>query len=268
MNNTISEIDLTRALPPPLRQDKEMLALAQIIGAELQENSRLARLNIIYARIDELPENVLDILARDLHVDWYDDKFAMAVKREVINNGVKVHKQLGTKWAVERILLDFFGNGKVTEWFEYSGEAHRFRISVNNLNFNDFSENDFLVLLNKVKRLTSWLDFLLSHIDSQTKIFVGASHLNSSNTSVDIKKLAISSSICTINAGNVFLNQTKEGTKLISYNSESKTHCFFARALINLTATTCDAILQHQQKNILLLKKGGVILEYTNHYYS
>ena len=48
MNNTIYGIDLTRALPPTLKNDEDMLALARVIGAELQETGRMIRQNIIY----------------------------------------------------------------------------------------------------------------------------------------------------------------------------------------------------------------------------
>ena len=47
MNNTIYGIDLTRALPPTLKNDEDMLALARVIGAELQETGRLIRQNIV-----------------------------------------------------------------------------------------------------------------------------------------------------------------------------------------------------------------------------
>ena len=55
-----------------------MLALARVVAAELQTTAQLSRLNLIYARIDELEESVLDILAYDLHVDWYSYEYPLA----------------------------------------------------------------------------------------------------------------------------------------------------------------------------------------------
>lgn len=128
MNNTIYEIDLTRMLPPSLKNDEKMIALANVIGAELQKTSKMAKLNIIYARIDELEETVLDILAYDLHVDWYDYSYPIEAKRALIKDSVKVHKRLGTKFAVETALGNLHPTSYVEEWFQYNGEPFSFRV--------------------------------------------------------------------------------------------------------------------------------------------
>ncbi|SHJ73995.1 phage tail protein I [Tepidibacter formicigenes] len=128
MNNTIYDIDLTRMLPPSLKKDENMLALAKVIGEELQKTSKMARKNIIYARIDELEEEALDILAYDLHVDWYDYSYPIEAKRALIKDSVKVHKRLGTKFAVETALGNLHPNSYVEEWFKYNGEPFSFRV--------------------------------------------------------------------------------------------------------------------------------------------
>lgn len=130
MNNTIYGIDLTRALPPTLKNDEDMLSLARVIGAELQETGRLIRQNIIYPRIDELPENVLDILAYDLHVDWYDFDYPIEAKRSVIKDSVKVHKRLGTVYATLTALRSVYPNSEIEEWFDYGGEPFLFRVVI------------------------------------------------------------------------------------------------------------------------------------------
>jgi len=128
MSNTAYNVDFTRVLPEPLKNDGTMLALGRAIAGELQQNIRLARLTIIYPRIDELDEATLDILARDLHVDWYNDAYPIAAKRAVIKSSVQIHKRLGTKYAVVKALGDLFPNTEVQEWFEYGGTHHHFRI--------------------------------------------------------------------------------------------------------------------------------------------
>ena len=130
MNNTIYSIDLTRALPPTLKNDEDMLALARVIGNELQESGRLIRQNLIYPRIDELPENVLDILAYDLHVDWYDFDYPIEAKRGIIKDSVKVHKRLGTVYATLTALRSVYPNSEIEEWFDYGGEPFLFRVVI------------------------------------------------------------------------------------------------------------------------------------------
>ena len=130
MNNTIYGIDLTRALPQTQKNDEDMLSLARVIAGELQETGRLIRQNIIYPRIDELPENVLDILAYDLHVDWYDFDYPIEAKRSIIKDSVKVHKRLGTVYATLTALRSVYPNSEIEEWFDYGGEPFLFRVVI------------------------------------------------------------------------------------------------------------------------------------------
>lgn len=131
MNNEITEVDFIRSLPPPLKDDGKMLVLAKVIAEELQNTIRMSKANVIYARINELPEKMLDILAYDLHVDWYDDRYTLEEKRRIIKESVKVHRYKGTKYAVETAVSGLYPDSLVSEWFEYGGEAYGFRVYIN-----------------------------------------------------------------------------------------------------------------------------------------
>ena len=89
-DNDLYSVDFTRALPPVLKNDPNMLAVATVIAEQLQTTAQQIRKNIIYARIDELEEPILDILAYDLHVDWYDYSYPLEVKRQTIKDSVKI----------------------------------------------------------------------------------------------------------------------------------------------------------------------------------
>ena len=43
----------------------------------------------------KLSEELIDILAYDMHVDWYDYSYPVDMKREIVKNSVKVHKKNG-----------------------------------------------------------------------------------------------------------------------------------------------------------------------------
>ena len=126
--NDIYNIDLTRALPPTLANDPVMLPLAKTIAAPLQKNIEMAKYTLIFHRIDELEEDVLDILARDMHVDWWSDSYPIIIKRRILKESVRVHMRLGTKFAVLTALRAVFPNTEVKVWYEYGGTHHRFRI--------------------------------------------------------------------------------------------------------------------------------------------
>ena len=122
--------NLLRALPEVLRNDESMAALAasvaQVLARRPEEIQRLA----IYPRIDELPEELLDILAYDFKVDWWDADYTLEEKRRTLKDSWRVHRMLGTKAAVELAISAIYLNTKVSEWFEYGGEPYHFKLLI------------------------------------------------------------------------------------------------------------------------------------------
>lgn len=173
-NNTLYDVDFTRALPDTLKGDKTINALGRVIAAELQKNISLSRLNIIYPRIDELEERLLDVLAHDLHIDWYDPDSPPDVKRAIIKDSVRVHKRMGTKYAVESVVTAYFGSGEVREWYEYGGEPHHFKIISDNPSMTDENAAQFFRILDLVKRKSSWLDSILITLTGESPLWLGA----------------------------------------------------------------------------------------------
>jgi phage tail protein, P2 protein I family len=173
MNNTVYDVDFTQALPEPLKNDENILALGKTIAEQLKENIRLSRQNIIYPRIDELEESTLDILAHDLHIDWYDPDSPPEVKREIIKDSVRVHKRMGTKYAVESVVAAYFGGGEVREWYEYGGEPHHFKVISSNPSLTDERAKEFFRILDIVKRKSSWLDTILITLTGESSLFLG-----------------------------------------------------------------------------------------------
>jgi len=158
--NDVYSIDFTRALPPYLASKPNMLALAKTIAAPLQENIHLARLTLIFHRIDELEEDVLDILARDMHVDWWDDRLPTEIKRRILKDSVRVHKRLGTKFAVVTALRNVFPNTEVEVWHEYGGIHHRFRIIL------DLAQSQVQVDFLEIRRVLSTFNRLTAHLEA------------------------------------------------------------------------------------------------------
>lgn len=151
--------NLLRTLPEVLRNDENMLALASsisnILSARVSEIESLR----IYTRIDELPNDLLDILAYDLKVDWYDYGYPTSVKRDLIKNSVKVHMMMGTKYAVETAIRSLYPNSDLEEWFEYGGDPFYFRIVLDVTNSQVTAVySDIIKSLNMYKSLRSKLE--------------------------------------------------------------------------------------------------------------
>lgn len=115
-------------LPEPILEDEHLRQLAEVAATCLEKCFKDTWDAAIYCRIDELPEGVLDILATDLKVDWYDYGASLEEKRRTIKDSWYVHKHKGSVAAVERALSDVWPESIVEEWFDYGGDPYHFRI--------------------------------------------------------------------------------------------------------------------------------------------
>ena len=122
--------NLMFSLPSVLDGSRNTRALALAVSSALVGRiSEIDRL-ILYSRIDELPEQLLDILAYDFKVDWWDADYSLEEKRQTLKDSWNVHRTLGTKYAVEKGLSAIYPNTKIYEWWEYDGEPYHFIISL------------------------------------------------------------------------------------------------------------------------------------------
>ncbi len=122
--------NLLRSLPISLSGDPKMVALARVIAGALavrrEEIERLA----IYPNTARLEEGLLDILARDFKVDWWDSDYSVEEKRRTLATSWQVHKTLGTKAAVIKAITSVYPSAALEEWFEYGGKPYHFRLTV------------------------------------------------------------------------------------------------------------------------------------------
>ena len=155
----IYTVNFADYLPAALKHDPKMRAIAEAVTKEALQVSGEIENVLIYSRIDDLPEALIDILAYDMHVDWYDYSYPLKVKRDILKGSVRVHKKMGTKYAVEKALGALYPQSEVEEWYQYEGQPHHFHIVC------DVTENrvtaSFQDIINAVmmyKRLSSHLD--------------------------------------------------------------------------------------------------------------
>ena len=169
----LQTIDFIRLLPQFMNDDTANKGLAAGINALVPELSKSVGLLSAWDRLNEIPESDLDGLAWELNVAWYDKTAPIATKRSLIRNSVAVHRTLGTKWAVESVVLSYFGDGYIEEWFEYDGEPGHFRVYSSNPSLNAERLNEFIALLNKVKRASSVLDGVFINLSGQSILYAG-----------------------------------------------------------------------------------------------
>ena len=163
----ITAENLLRTLPVGIGWDETIQALgalaAETLSCRPEEISRL----LIYPNIDNLDEELLDILAYDFKVDWWDGDYSLEEKRRTLKGSWRVHRMLGTKAAVETAISAIYPNFAVKEWFEYGGRPYYFKLEINATGSNGDLDKQRRVLqrLNYYKNLRSHLDSVDYTID-------------------------------------------------------------------------------------------------------
>ena len=156
----ITKENLLLLLPPALTHDRSILALAEAGADALEKQRKETGRTLLYPAIDTLEEPLLDILAQDFKVDWWDPNYTLEEKRRTLKDSWKVHRRLGTKAAVETAISAIYRDTQVAEWFEYGGEAYHFRLRVDVTYENVDPEKHRRVMerVNIYKNLRSVLD--------------------------------------------------------------------------------------------------------------
>ena len=171
--NDIYSTDFSEFLPGALRHDIKMIALARTLTEKLLAVSGSMDSVLIYSRFEELPEDLVDILAYDMHVDWYNYNYPLRIKQDIVKNSVRVHKRMGTKYAVETVINSLHPQSRLEEWFEYGGNHHCFRIVINADNREHEIDIDKIIKsINMYKRLSAHLESVILERRKRRKIYV------------------------------------------------------------------------------------------------
>lgn len=127
----ITKANLLASLPAVLANDNNMEALATAVAEVLANRVSEIEHVSIYSQIDRLPHELLDILAYDFKVDWWDANYTLDEKRRTLKDSWNVHRRLGTKAAVVLAISAIYPDTQITEWWEYNGDPYHFKILIN-----------------------------------------------------------------------------------------------------------------------------------------
>ncbi len=128
MSSGITQDSMLSILPGVLKRDEGMLNLAKLIGWITGEEADQIDAPAIFQHIEELDEDLLDLLAKDCKIDWYDYDADIATKRRQVASNWNVRNGLGTVNAVKLALRNVWPDSTVEEWFEYGGTPGYFRV--------------------------------------------------------------------------------------------------------------------------------------------
>lgn len=173
MSMNTSNVDIVKLLPQFMREDGAAQGISGAVNPVIQDISKRLDLFSSWDKIDELPEAELDEIAWELNLSWYDKAASIDIKRMLIKTGIHMHSKLGTKWAVETIIETYFGVGIIREWWEYAGEPGHFKVLSTNPAITNERFNEFLALLEKVKRTSAHLDGVLITLTNHMYLYHG-----------------------------------------------------------------------------------------------
>ena len=155
----LTKTSMMSVYPEVLDKDFIFNALGQSAAEAIGEAFIASEDSGIYTRIDQLNDMMLDVLAQDFNISWYDKSFSLEVKRRVIAAAFATHRRMGTKGALLTAIRAIWPSTLVEEWYQYGGDPYYFRIRIgaeSDLNPVQLESLKKTILLYKNER--SWLE--------------------------------------------------------------------------------------------------------------
>lgn len=158
--NSLQDYSITSLLPNSLKSDPFVVALGEAVEIELKEAYREAENMANLNDVDKLPEQLVDYLAYQKHVDFYEHTLSIDQKRKLIKNATQVHRKKGTPFAIEKVLESLRLPGEVLEWFQYVGNPYYFRVEIEAVELTSETLKLLNMLIDEYKNKRSWLDYI------------------------------------------------------------------------------------------------------------
>lgn len=173
--------NITKLLPNVIGGTPEVKAIGYAVNKQINKLIEAINKTYVWSNISGLDSDMLDVLAAELRTHYYNENLDVETKRKLVIGTIERYKKAGTVAAVEELISIVFGNGKVEEWFEYGGQPHHFRVKTSNPITIGEEAEEFLRLLESIKRKSSHLDEVGIEDLSSKKIYVGVTSMEVEN---------------------------------------------------------------------------------------
>ena len=152
---------LVEGLPPVVADEPWVRILDKVYRERHQREMEAAERVHIYTMIDSQPEEILDILAVQFKVDWYDSNYPLQAKRNIIKTALEVRRYYGTDWATLKAISAIYPRSEIEQWYDYGGTPGHFRVicSVDGA-LIPVKRREIRRSVNIYKRMTAHLDSL------------------------------------------------------------------------------------------------------------
>lgn len=131
--------NLTALTPHNLLADQNISSIAKAIDPQLTQISASAFEAMILPQIDTLPEQTLDLLAWQMHVDFYDLAYSLDIKRRAVKGSLLWHMKKGTVAAIIEALNLIDIDAKFIHWKDIpDGEGKPYTFNITAIVAGDF----------------------------------------------------------------------------------------------------------------------------------
>lgn len=132
---TITTIDLAAITPDSIRDDEQIKAATTAIQTQISAlASDINNALPLLPNLDKLPGKIVDLLAWQYHVDFYDSTSSIEARRDRVRTAIQDHRIAGTRAGMERALEAVFesNNFEIVEWWqlEPKGDPYTFFVFI------------------------------------------------------------------------------------------------------------------------------------------
>lgn len=157
--SNLSDAKIKDILPSSIVEDQNVQDIGETSDRYLHDIFEKLQCILLLPNLNALPEEIIDSLAWQYHVDFYELNMPIAQKRGMVREAIYWHRIKGTPAAVEKVVTAVFRSATVQENWEYGGQPYFFRVTGITESLTDADTITRLVsAINSAKNTRSWLD--------------------------------------------------------------------------------------------------------------
>ncbi|MCI8887926.1 MAG: phage tail protein I [Hungatella sp.] len=152
----MQDAELVSVLPPYIKNDTDVQAISYAYKMAMQRLLHYARISRLYVGIEDMPSEIVNLLALESRAMYYDETLDLATRRNIVKNALFWRMKQGTVAAVKSLLETAFRSGELTEWYQTGSAPGTFNIETGE-ELNQESVHQFSKIIEEIKPLRAHL---------------------------------------------------------------------------------------------------------------
>ncbi len=174
MSKNLLNTSINDLLPKSISTDDEISSLSKALSLEIDKINQNIEKILFYPNIINLDEKVIDLLAEQFQVDFYDILgLDLNTKRTLVQNALIWHKGKGTKGIIQDMISTLVNNNCIVkEWQDYDGKPYHFKITMENTTLSKVDCDNIQVIVNELKNERSKMEEITRALSLDKSIHV------------------------------------------------------------------------------------------------